>query len=61
MKSIALDKETDLYYKRAKVRAKKEAEIITKEVNLITADIAQMNSVTRFRTRDPQDVIVVDK
>jgi hypothetical protein len=48
--------------KRAKVRAKEQAERITKKVNLIRAYMAQMNSgVTRITSQDPRDIIEFDE
>jgi PleD family two-component response regulator len=61
MKSIPKDKETDLEYERAKVRAKEKSDIILKEMDLIRADSTQINSVTLIPKHDPQDVIVVDE
>jgi hypothetical protein len=37
------------------------ADRITQEVNLIIAEKAQLNSVARIPTRDPQDTTVVDE
>jgi hypothetical protein len=61
MTSIAKEKEVALENECEKVRLKEQAERITREVNLIRADMAQSNSVARILTRDPRDVIVFNE
>jgi hypothetical protein len=48
-------------YEKEKVRAKICAEGITKELNLIRADKAHINSVACIPTRDPREIIVFDE
>jgi hypothetical protein len=60
-KYLKKDKEVELEYDCAKVRAKAEAEQITKVVKFIRADMAQINSAARIPTRDPRDITVVDE